>query len=73
MLDLKYVIANTEVVRQNCRNRNVPDDVLEDIDRIVALEGERKGLHRPSRKFAAGRTRWPRPPAGRKTPTSVPR
>ena len=44
MLDLKYVIANTEVVRQNCRNRNVPDDVLEDIDRIVALEGERKGL-----------------------------
>jgi seryl-tRNA synthetase len=45
MLDLKYVIANTEVVRQNCRNRNVPDDVLEDIDRIVTLEGERKGLH----------------------------
>lgn len=45
MLDLKYVIANTEAVRQNCRNRNVPDDVLEDIDRIVALEGERKGLH----------------------------
>ena len=45
MLDLKYVIANTEVVRQNSRNRNVPEDVLEDIDRIVALEGERKGLH----------------------------
>ncbi len=44
MLDLKYVIANTEAVRQNCRNRNVPDDVLEDIDRVVALEAERKGL-----------------------------
>jgi len=44
MLDLKYVIANTEMVRQNCRNRNVPDDVLEDIDRVVALEAERKGL-----------------------------
>ena len=44
MLDLKYVISNTDLVRQNCRNRNVPDDVLEDIDRIVALEGERKGL-----------------------------
>ena len=44
MLDLKYVIANTETVRQNCRNRNVPDDVLEDIDRVVALEAERKGL-----------------------------
>src|SRR5271157_3410304 len=44
MLDLKYVIAHTETVRQNCRNRNVPDDVLEDIDRVVALEAERKGL-----------------------------
>ena len=44
MLDLKYVIANTEAVKQNCRNRNVPADVLEDIDRVVALEGERKGL-----------------------------
>ena len=28
---------------------------------------------RPSRRFAAGRTRWPRPPAARKTPSSVPR
>jgi seryl-tRNA synthetase len=44
MLDLKYVIANTEAVRQNCRNRNVPEEVLEDIDRVVALEAERKGL-----------------------------
>ena len=44
MLDLKYVIANTETVRQNCRNRNVPDDVLEFIashvkDNIRELEG----------------------------------
>ena len=44
MLDLKYVVANTEAVKQNCRNRNVPADVLEDVDRVVALEGERKGL-----------------------------
>jgi seryl-tRNA synthetase len=44
MLDLKYVIANNEVVRRNSRNRNVPADVLEDIERVVALEGERKGL-----------------------------
>ena len=44
MLDLKYVVANTEAVKQNCRNRNVPDDVLDDIDRVVALEAERKGL-----------------------------
>jgi seryl-tRNA synthetase len=44
MLDLKYVIANTDAVRQNCRNRNAPEDMLEDIDRVVALESERKGL-----------------------------
>jgi seryl-tRNA synthetase len=44
MLDLKFVAANAEAVKQNCRNRNVPADVLEDIDRVVALEGERKTL-----------------------------
>jgi seryl-tRNA synthetase len=44
MLDLKYIIANTDAVKQNCRNRNVSADVLDDIDRVVALEGERKGV-----------------------------
>jgi len=44
MLDLKYVVANAEAIKQNCRNRNVPPDVLEDVDRVVALEGERRGL-----------------------------
>ena len=44
MLDLKFVIANAELVRQNAKNRNAPEDVLEDIDRVVALESERKGL-----------------------------
>ncbi|HEX3447555.1 MAG TPA: serine--tRNA ligase, partial [Isosphaeraceae bacterium] len=44
MLDLKFVVANAEAVKQNCRNRNVPADVLEDIDRVVALESERKTL-----------------------------
>ena len=44
MLDLKFVVANTEAVKQNCRNRNVPPDVLDDIDRVVELEGERRGL-----------------------------
>ena len=24
MLDLKFVVANPEAVKQNCRNRNVP-------------------------------------------------
>ena len=44
MLDLKFVLANIEAVKRNCRDRNVPADVLEDIDRLVALEGERKTL-----------------------------
>ena len=44
MLDLKYVVANAEAVKQNCRDRNAPHDVLEEVDRIVALESERKGL-----------------------------
>ena len=44
MLDLKFVVANAEAVKQNCRNRNAPPDVLEDVDLVVALEAERKGL-----------------------------
>ena len=44
MLDLKFVVANTEAVKINCRNRNVPTDVLDDIDRVVELEAERRGL-----------------------------
>jgi len=44
MLDLKYVVANVEAIRQNCRNRNVPPDVIDDVDRVVALEGERREL-----------------------------
>jgi len=44
MLDLKFVVANTEAVKQNCRNRNVSLDVIEDVDRVVALERERRGL-----------------------------
>ena len=44
MLDVKYVVANPEAVKENCRNRNAPADVLEDVDRAVELEGERRGL-----------------------------
>ena len=43
---LKFVVANAEAVRQNCRNRNVPADVLEDLDRAVGLETERRALLR---------------------------
>jgi seryl-tRNA synthetase len=44
MLDVKYVIANPQAVKENCRNRNAPPDVLEDVDRAIELEGERRGL-----------------------------
>lgn len=44
MLDLKYVLANAEAVRQNCRDRNVPKDVLDDLERVLEIEGQRKGL-----------------------------
>ena len=42
MLELKYVLANVEAVKQNCRNRNVSGDVLDDLDRLVALDVLRK-------------------------------
>lgn len=44
MLDLKFVVANAEAVKRNCRNRNAPEDVLEDVDLVVSLESERRGL-----------------------------
>ena len=44
MLDLKYVVTNTEAIKRNCRDRNVSADVIDDIDRIVALESERRVL-----------------------------
>jgi seryl-tRNA synthetase len=44
MLDLKYILANPEIVKQNCINRNVPRDVLDDLERALEIEGQRKGL-----------------------------
>jgi len=44
MLDLKYVVSNAEAVKHNCRNRNTPPDVIEEVDRVVELESERRGL-----------------------------
>jgi seryl-tRNA synthetase len=44
MLDLKYVVANPEAIKQNCRNRNVPPDVLQEVDVVVKLEAERRAL-----------------------------
>lgn len=40
MLDLKYVLANVEIVKQNCRDRHVSPDILEEIDHVVRLDGE---------------------------------
>ena len=44
MLDLRFVVAHAEAVKQNSRNRNAPPEVIEDVDRVVALESERRGL-----------------------------
>jgi seryl-tRNA synthetase len=44
MLDPKYVLAHAEAVKQNCRDRNVPADIVDEVDRVVELEGRRKGL-----------------------------
>ena len=40
MLDLKYVLANVELVKQNCRDRHVSPEILEEIDHVVRLDGE---------------------------------
>jgi len=44
MLDLKYLVAHPQEVIQNCRNRNVPDEVVEDVEQVVVLDSERKRL-----------------------------
>src|SRR4051794_10231363 len=44
MLDLKQVLANPDAVRANCRARNVPPDILDDLEKVLALETERKAL-----------------------------
>ena len=40
MLDRKFILENADLVKTNCRNRNVPTDV----DRFVALETQRREL-----------------------------
>ena len=44
MLDLKYVVAHAEAVKQNCIHRNVGADIVADIDLIVTLDAERKAI-----------------------------
>jgi seryl-tRNA synthetase len=44
MLDPKFVLAHVEAVKQNCRHRHVPEEILDEVDRVVALEKEWKGL-----------------------------
>ena len=44
MLDLKYVLNNVDAVKQNCVDRNVPGDVIEDLEKVVALETQRREL-----------------------------
>lgn len=44
MLDSKYVLANLEAVRQNCRDRNVSSMILEDLEKLVSVDARRKTL-----------------------------
>jgi seryl-tRNA synthetase len=44
MLDLKYVLNHVDAVKQNCVDRNVPSDVIEDLEKVVALETQRREL-----------------------------
>jgi len=44
VLDLKYILANTDAVIKNCRDRNMPGDVVDDLNQAIALEAERKTL-----------------------------
>jgi seryl-tRNA synthetase len=44
MLDLKFILTNPDAVKQNCRDRNVSDDVVDEVDRVVELETRRKAL-----------------------------
>ncbi|GAC1463062.1 MAG: serine--tRNA ligase [Isosphaeraceae bacterium] len=44
MLDLKYVLSNIEAVKQNCRDRNVAVEILNQLDQVVEREGQRKGI-----------------------------
>lgn len=44
MLDLKYVVSNSEAVKENCRNRNVAQEILDDLDRVVEIDAKRKAL-----------------------------
>lgn len=44
MLDLKYVVAHADLVKQNCIHRNVGADVVAEVDRVVALDAKRRGV-----------------------------
>lgn len=44
MLDLKFVLNNVDAVKKNCVDRNVPEVVLEDLEKVVALETQRREL-----------------------------
>jgi seryl-tRNA synthetase len=44
MLDLKFVLAHPDVVRQNCHDRGMPADVLDDLAKVVDLDAQRRSV-----------------------------
>ena len=56
MLDAQFIRENLDAVKANCKNRNVTADV----DRVVALDDQRKQLHRrDAGQTAASKTKSP--------------
>jgi seryl-tRNA synthetase len=44
MLDLKYVLDHPDEIKANCRNRNVSDHVIAQVDALLATAERRKAL-----------------------------
>jgi seryl-tRNA synthetase len=53
MLDIKYIRENADAVKENCKNRNVNVD----IDRLLALDEERRNLQQEIDDFKAVRNK----------------
>jgi len=51
MLDIKFIRENVELVKENCKNRNVSVD----IDRLLSLDEERRNLQQQIDDFKAVR------------------
>lgn len=42
MLDRKFIIENVSAIKANCQNRGLPPELLDQVDRLIALESDRR-------------------------------